>query len=50
MKMADALSMNDSLGVNFGELDNDITYDEVSERVRLELLKLVECEVEQKKS
>jgi len=50
MKMADILSTNDRLGVNFGDLDNDLTYDEVSENVRLELLKLVDCEVEQKKS
>jgi len=50
MKMADILSMNDRLGVNFGDLDNDLTYDEVSTNVKLELLKLVDCEVEQKKS
>jgi len=50
MKMADTLSMNDRLGVNFGDLEKDLTYDDVSESVRLELLKLVDCEVEQKKS
>lgn len=50
MKMVDALSINKSLGVNLGDLDNDLSYDDAPESIRIQLLKLVNCEVQQKKS
>jgi len=49
-RMADALSMMNDLGVNFGTLDDDLSYDKAAESVRIQLLHLVECKVEQNKS
>jgi len=48
--MADTLSCDDNLGVNFGELDDNILYDDAPDSVRMRLLELVGCQVEQKNS
>jgi len=49
-KMADKLSMMNIPGVNFRAFKDDLSYDQAPESVRLQLLKLVECEVKHKKS
>lgn len=49
-KMADTLSCDDTLGVNFGELDDNLSYDHAPDCVKMRLLELVDCRLKQKKS
>jgi len=49
-KMALTLATTENLGVNFGALDDDLQYDDAVDEVRMAILALVECRLEQKKS
>merc|ERR1719317_305785 len=49
-EMASNLVNNEKLEVNFGELNDDLMYDDAQDSVKMSILELVQCRVQQKKS